>query len=63
MHGILTQNIQKAEINNNTMKISGRPIEAHDGYGRCRESTDGCPLMGTGFPAGRVVIQRDDNLA
>ena len=62
LQGILVQNIEKAEIANNTIKISGRPIQIPDDYGKCHESTGGCPLMDTGFPADRVVLRRDNTL-
>ena len=62
LQGILVQNIEKADITDNVIRISGRPIQVPDEYGKCSKGTGGCPLLGSGFPAERTVIRRDNTV-
>ena len=62
LQGVLVQNIEKAEITDNVIRISGRAIQVPDEYGKCSKGTGGCPLLGSGFPAERTVIRRDNTV-
>jgi hypothetical protein len=55
--GVLVQNIEKANITNNTINVSGNAITIWPSYNKCGPSLGGCPLRGNGFPANREINQ------
>ncbi len=56
--GILIQNIEKATLKNNNINISGTMVAIPPNYKKCKESTGGCPTLGTGYPANRQIIRQ-----